>query len=152
MTKLRAKKNWVAPAIFAALVISLSLTLVTIGARSPYTHNNLAAGVSSNYNRTKQTLVGPEEPRNVVPQDRVKGDLTQQGAALFINLGCASCHGLRGEGGVYAPVIAGSDANTLAVNTHKGPTGMNKFEGLTENDLSALAAFLQSVMKAPASK
>lgn len=152
MNTLKTRKFWLAPVIFAALVVSLSVTLVTVGARSPYTHHNQTPGVVSDYNRTTQTLVGPPDARHVVPQDRAKGNLTQQGAALFMNLECASCHGLRGESGVYAPVIAGSDAGTLATYTSKGPGGMPKFEGLSENDLNALVAFLQSVTKAPGSK
>jgi mono/diheme cytochrome c family protein len=152
MKTLKTRKNWLAPAIFAALVISLSVTLVTIGARSPYTHNNLAAGVVSGYNRTNQTLVGPPQPRQVGPRDRMNGDLAQQGAALFMNLECASCHGLRGEGGVYAPIIAGVNAAEIQKKTSAGPGGMNKFEGLSENDLAGLEAFLQSVTKAPGSK
>ncbi len=142
---MNTRKNWLAPAIFAGLVVSLSVTLLTIGARSPYTHLNLTAGVMSDYNRTSQTLVGPPLPIQAAGMVTGHGDLTQQGATLFTNLDCASCHGLKGQGGVFAPAVAGTDAATLAKKTEKGPGGMPAFAGLSDQDLKALAAYLQSV-------
>lgn len=165
---MKFKKQWLPPVIFAGGVLSLSLTLLAIGARSPYTHANLDSKYTSNYDRTTQTLVGPSEPLQAhtvsgnssgavgggsapavntggamnVPH----GDLTQQGQALFFGLDCASCHGLKGEGGVFAPIIAGVSATEIATNTNAGPGGMPKFAGLTDQDIQALAAYLKSVV------
>lgn len=149
---MKTRKNWIAPAIFAGLVVSLSIMLLTIGARSPYTHLNVTAGVVSGYDRTSQTLVGPPQPIKAAAMAMGTGDPTQQGAALFMNLDCASCHGLKGEGAVIAPVIAGAPATLIQQKTTSGPGGMPKFEGLSDQDIKALAAFLLSVTQASGSK
>ncbi len=147
LTKLvQAKKHWLAPAGFGTLVIVLSLTLLTVGARSPYTHLNLSPGYASGYNRTAQSVVGAPQP---VDASMVQVDpslnLPQQGEMLFMGLDCASCHGARGQGGVFAPPIAGTDAKTIGQKTSTGPNGMPKFTGLTDQDLQALSAYLQIV-------
>jgi mono/diheme cytochrome c family protein len=142
---MNTRKHWIAPAIFAGLVVSLSVTLLTIGARSPYTHLNLSAGVNRDYNRTNQTIVGPAQPIQAAGGVTRNGDLVQTGAQLFMNLDCASCHGLKGQGGVFAPVIVGTDASTLAKKTSQGPGGMPAFAGLSDQDFNALAAYLKSV-------
>jgi cytochrome c553 len=147
----KTRKNWLAPAIFAGLVVSLSVTLLTIGARSPYTHLNLSAGVVSGYDRTTQTLVGPPQSIKANAMVTGHGDLSQQGAALFMNLDCASCHGIKGQGGVVGPVIAGVNATLVQQKTAAGPGGMPKFTGLSDQDVQALAAYLVSVTKAPGS-
>ncbi len=150
MTALRKRRSWIAPAIFAGLVVSLSVTLLTIGARSPYTHLNLTAGVVGGYDRTGQVVVGPAQPLQARPMKAAGGDPTRAGAELFLSLGCASCHGLKGEGGVVGPVIAGVNAATLKQKADAGPGGMPKFTGLSEQDLNALAAYLKSVGASPA--
>ncbi len=149
---MRQRERWVAPVIFACLVATLSVTLLTVGARSPYTHLNLTPGVVSGYNRTSQVVVGPAQPINAGAIATGRGDLTQQGAALFMSLGCASCHGLKGEGAVVGPVIVGTDVPTLKTKTTAGPSGMPRFEGLSDEDLNALAAYLLSVAKPSPSK
>ena len=163
---MKLKTHWLPPIFFGALVVSLSLTLLTIGARSPYTHANLDSSYTADYNRTTQTLVGPSQPlqAHVVsgnsgavgggsgpavntggPMSAPHGDLTQQGQALFFGLDCASCHGIKGEGGVFAPIIAGVSATEIQTNTQAGPGAMPKFAGLTDQDIQALAAYLKSV-------
>jgi cytochrome c553 len=149
---MRTRERWVVSAIFAFLVASLSVTLLTIGARSPVTHLNLTSGVVSDYDRTSQVLVGAPQPLQRGTMAPVHGDAAQQGAALFMNLACATCHGLKGQGGVFAPIIAGTNAATLKAKTNAGPGAMPRYEGLTEEDLNALAAFLLSVTKQPGSQ
>ncbi len=167
---MKFKKHWLPPVIFGGAVMSLSLTLLAIGARSPYTHANLDSKYTSDYSRTTQTLVGPGLPLQAHavsgnssggvgggsapavnsggPMSAPHGDLTQQGMALFFGLDCASCHGLKGEGGVFAPIIAGVSATEIGTNTSAGPGAMPKFAGLTDQDLQALAAYLKSVVPA----
>jgi len=152
---MKLKRYWLPAALFGALVVSLSMTLLMVGARSPYTHNNLNLAYSSDYNRTTQTIVGqpqPEERASLVGVQASSGDLLKDGQSLFFRLGCASCHGLTGQGGVFGPIIAGSDPGTLATYTSKGPAGMPVFAGLTEEDLKALAAYLAAATKPPESK
>jgi mono/diheme cytochrome c family protein len=165
---MKFKKHWLPPVIFGAAVLSLTLTVLTIGARSPYTHANLDSKYTSDYSRTTQTLVGPSQPLQAHAvsgnssgsvgggsgpavntggaMSAPHGDLTQQGQALFFGLDCASCHGLTGQGGVFAPIIQGVSATDIATNTSAGPGAMPKFAGLTDQDIQALAAYLKSVL------
>ena len=152
---MKLKRHWLPPVLFGAAVLSLSLTLLAIGARSPYTHSNLNLAYAEGYDRTAQTIVGPPQlvPRAaLMAHESPSGDLARRGKVLFFGLECASCHGLKGEGGVYAPVIAGSDPGTLATYTRKGPANMPVFEGLTDQDFEALAAYLHPVPKTPGSE
>jgi mono/diheme cytochrome c family protein len=142
----KLKKYWLPPIFFGAAVLSLSVTLLAIGARSPYTHANLDSKYTSDYHRTVQTVVGPAQPLQAQTVGVPNGDLVQQGQALFFGLNCATCHGLKGEGGVFAPIIQGVNATEIATNTSAGPGEMPKFAGLTDQDLQALAAYLKSVV------
>ncbi|HEY5476833.1 MAG TPA: ethylbenzene dehydrogenase-related protein [Tepidiformaceae bacterium] len=165
---MKFKKHWLPPVIFGGAVLSLSLTVLTIGARSPFTHANLDSKPTGDYNRTVQTLIGPAQPLQAhavsgnssgavgggsAPAVNTggamtapHGDLTQQGQALFFGLDCASCHGLQGAGGVFAPIIQGVSVTDIQTNTSAGPGGMPKFAGLTDQDVQALAAYLKSVV------
>lgn len=142
---------WLPSVIFAGLVMSLSVALLAIGARSPYVHSNRNDAPISDYDRTEQTLVGPAHPldRNSISVDS-SAPLDAQGAELFIGLNCASCHGLKGQGQIVGPTIAGTNAATLAEKTSTGAGGMPAFANLTQDDLDALAAYLKSVTSSAA--
>ncbi len=142
------RKLYIAPLLFGGLVVVLAATLLTIGARSPFTHLNLSPNVVSGFDRTSQVVVGPPQPISAMQlQSSSKTSLALQGQSLFMSLDCASCHGLRGQGAVVGPVIAGANAATLKDKTTSGPGGMPKFTGLTDQDLNALAAYLAAVTK-----
>ncbi|MBI3680397.1 MAG: cytochrome c [Acidobacteria bacterium] len=138
------------PALMLMGVITLALTLLTIGARSPYTQANLDLGYDPNYTRTEQTLIGPPIPYRganlAVPP---AADPVEQGRQLFVIKGCASCHGLAGRDGIIAPVIVGTDADTLRKKTSKGPGGMPAYAhgALSDEDLAAIAAYLKAIGK-----
>lgn len=149
---MKVKNHWLPPATFGAVVVVLSVLLLTVGARSPYTHANLTPAFAAGYARTDEIIVGPPQPLGAKanpfnPQE----DLAKQGETLFVGLNCAACHGLKGQGGVYAPTIVGTDAATIAQKTSKGPSGMPPFTGLSDDDVKALAAYLQSVIGSPSS-
>jgi len=130
------------PTVLTIAVSGLALTLiVAVIARSPYTHGNLSP---AGYDRTEVVYLGEKLPmqRGLVAKD-LRGDPAKQGQTLFVGLNCAGCHGLKGQGGVFAPVIVGSDPGTLATYTRKSPAGMPTFAGLTDDDLKALASYLQ---------
>lgn len=127
--------------LFAVSGLALTLTAGII-ARSPYTHGNLSP---AGYDRTDVIYLGEKLPVQRGPAGKdSRAEPAISGRALFIGLNCAACHGLKGQGGVFAPVIVGTDAETLATYTRKSPSGMPSFEGLTEDDLNALAAFLRA--------
>jgi mono/diheme cytochrome c family protein len=132
------------PTVLTVAVSGLALTLiVAVIARSPYTHGNLSP---AGYDRTEVVYLGEKLPmqRDAVAKD-LRGDPAKQGQALFVGLNCAGCHGLKGQGGVFAPVIIRTDAATLASRTSKGQDGMPSYEGLTDQDLKAVLAYLKSV-------
>jgi mono/diheme cytochrome c family protein len=128
---------------FAALVILM------IGARSPYTHANLATGYDPRYERTEQILVGAEgDFAGLSPDARLAGaDARTRGALLYVTEGCASCHALEGRGGPVGPRLLGVDEETIAQRVRQGPVGMPRFStsGLTAEEVADIVAYLQSI-------
>lgn len=143
-------KNMLLPGFIGAAVLVIALTLLTIVARSPYTHSNLDIGFDPRYTRTEQMLVGAPVPQMgdmlAVPR---ASDPVQLGKQLFVSKGCAFCHGLDGRGGIVGPSIAGTNAAKLRVKTTVGPGGMPAFApgALTDQDLAAIAAYLAAMAK-----
>ncbi len=151
---MRLNRYWTLPAALGAMVVVLGLTLLVIGARSPYTHANRDAGPDAAYTRTQQTLVGTPVP--YVPpglSSAAAASSTDQvtlGGRLFVAENCASCHGITGSGGTFAPPIRGFDVTALQQKTHAGPGGMPAFAGLSDAQLQAIAAYLKAGTSAPA--
>lgn len=140
-------KNLLLPAFIGSAVLVIALTLLTIVARSPYTHANLDLSFDARYTRTQQMLVGAPigfgGDRLAVPP---ASDPVQHGKQLFVAEGCASCHGLDGHGGVVGPSILGTKAQKLRTVTNVGPQGMPAYApgALSDEDLTAIAAFLNA--------
>lgn len=138
------------PALFfAALVATLSTTLLVIGARSPYTHGNLALGIDVAYVRTEQAAVGPAVPfegLGRVPPAFARADPVVRGAALYVNKGCAGCHGLYGRGATVGPTIAGQNRDEIREKTHEGPGGMPAFSehALSDEEIEAIVEYLHA--------
>ncbi len=143
-------KFMILPALIGAAVLVLALSLLTIVMRSPYTHSNLNLGFDPGYTRTQQTVVGAPIPVAgdplAVPRSNDPVDLGKQ---LFVSDGCAGCHGLDGRGSIIGPSIVGTKAEKLRVKTNVGPKGMLSYApgALTDSDLAAIAAYLQSMSK-----
>ena len=150
MQSVLKNKYMILPALIGAAVLALALSLVTIVARSPNTHSNLNLGFDSGYMRTQQMVVsGPVlftgDPL-AVPRS---SDPAELGKQLFVSNGCAGCHGLDGHGSIIGPSIVGAKAEKLRVKTNVGPKGMLPYAPgvLTDPDLAAIAAYLQSTSK-----
>ena len=143
-------KNMILPALIGAAVLALALSLITIVARSPYTHANLNLGFDPGYTRTLQMVVGAPVPvtgdQLAVPR---ASDPVELGRQLFVSNGCAGCHGLDGHGGIIGPSIVGAKAAKLRTKTNVGPSGMPPYApgALTDQDLAAIAAYLESMSK-----
>lgn len=143
-------KNMIMPAFIGVAVLVLALSLLTIVARSPYTHSNLNLGFDPRYTRTQQIIVGGPIPATgdqlAVPRAT---DPVQLGKQLFVSNGCAGCHGLDGRGSIIGPSIVGTTAEKLRVKTNVGPKGMLPYApgALTDQDLAAIAAYLESMSK-----
>jgi mono/diheme cytochrome c family protein len=138
------------PLFIGTAVLLIAVTLLTIVARSPYTHSNLNPGFDPGYTRTEQMVVGPPVPFGAgelaVPR---ASDPVELGKQLFVVDGCAACHGLDGHGGIIAPSIVGTKTEKLRVKTQVGPQGMPAYApgALTDQDLAAIAAYLDAMGK-----
>lgn len=137
------------PILGAIMMSGLAFTLiVVIIARSPYTHGNLSP---EGYNRTDIIYVGEEHPFEgpglADPGIALTGDPVQDGRALFFGYGCASCHGLQGQGSAVGKDLGESDSEEISQEVRKGPKTMPAFEigVLSDSDLEKLIAFLKSV-------
>ena len=143
-------RDMILPGFIGAAVLGLALTLLTIVARSPYTHANLNLRFDPRYTRTDQIVLGAPVPfaghgfAQPLPSDPV-----ERGHQLFVTEGCASCHGLDAHGGIIGPSITGVTAATLRAVTGIGPQGMPVYapEALTDDDLTAIAAYLKARSK-----
>lgn len=134
--------------VVLGLVTFAALFLLMVGARSPYTHANLAAAYDPRYDRTAQITVGADESYGGISAPRAPtGDEVRDGEQLFVTRGCAACHTLSGRGGPVGPAIVGTDPETVEAKTRKGPGGMPRYapDGLTPNEAASIAAYLRSL-------
>lgn len=140
-----------ATVFIGVLLVSAALTILTIGARSPYTHANLGSGYDPRYDRTAQISVNDDPAFGGFSSDTSAGNLdpVAHGASLYVTKGCVTCHALEGRGGPVGPAIAGTSAATIERRTRTGPGGMPRFDqhGLSSDEIAAIAAFLNSLPK-----
>ena len=129
-------------------ISGLAFTLIAIViARSPYTHGNLRP---EGYNRTEIVYVGDQQPFEGLgladPSLAQTGDPAEDGRALFFRYGCASCHGLQGQGGAVGKDLSEANAEEISEKVRQGPKTMPAYESgtLSESDLEKLIAFLES--------
>ena len=141
----------VPPGPIVGMVVMSGLAFMLIAvivARSPYTHANLSP---AGYDRTEISYVDEEYPFEGLglakPRLARTGDAVQDGQLLFFAYGCASCHGLKAQGGVVGPGI--TDASPLEVRRalSQGPKGMPSFttSGITDEQTASIVAWLQSL-------
>ena len=137
------------PILGVVMMSGLAFTLiVVIIARSPYTHANLSP---EGYNRTDIIYVGEEHPFAgpglTDPNGILTGDPVQDGRVLFFAYGCASCHGLNGEGSAVGKDLGKANSEEISQEVRRGPKTMPAFESgvLSDTDLEKLIAFLESV-------
>lgn len=148
--------SFLVPILIALVVLSLSTTLLLVGARSPYTHANLLGGYDPRYERTEQVRVGEIVPSVGVADASggVATDLVERGARLFVTKGCAACHTLEARGGVVGPAIVGTDEATIAKKARSGPGGMPPYapSALSDDEIAAIAAYLASLVRTAEAK
>lgn len=135
-------------AVFGVLVVGLGGLLLTVGARSPYTHGNLAAHFDPAYARTEQVLVGAPVPFSGLGSTlvaRMRDDPAAWGARLFVVKGCAGCHALEGAGGAVGPRLMRLTLTNLQNKTRHGPAGMPAYstEALSDEELLAIIGYLR---------
>lgn len=137
------------PVLAAVWVVAVPVTLIGIILFGPYTHGNLATEYQSAYVRTQQIVIGTPtayEGPGLDSSTLVSRDPVQRGQELLVAKGCATCHGLNGEGGPVGVPLTGVDAARMRTVTSMGPHGMPQFDAtaLNDDDLSAIAAYIAS--------
>ena len=136
------------PGAFAVLVVGLAGLLLVVGARSPYTHGNLAPVPDQSDARTDAIFVGlsAHYQGNPTSVSLAGTDKVTRGAAYFVTKGCAGCHGLWGRGGAVGPEIQGADAAWIREIAHegRGPMPVYASEALPDDVLEAIVAYLRS--------
>jgi len=136
------------PILGAIMMSGLAFTLIAVViARSPYTHGNLRP---EGYNRTDIIYLGEDHPFDgfglADPRLASTGDPAQDGGVLFFGYGCASCHGLKGQGAAVGKDLSKADAEEISQEVRRGPKTMPAFDPsvLPDSDLQKLIAFLKS--------
>ena len=80
------------------------------------------------------------------------GDATK-GKATFVRVGCFECHGHQGQGGVaglkLAPDPLPFETLVAFVRTSSGPMPSYSAKILSDDDLSDIYAYLESIPKPP---
>ena len=130
------------------LVVSAAIVILAIGARSPYTHGNLAPGYDPRYDRTEQVLVGGDTTyQGISPVRDAGGSAVERGEQLFVAKGCVACHALDARGGIVGPPIAGTNAATVLKRVRTGPAGMPHYsiDTLSDAQVADIAAYLRSL-------
>jgi mono/diheme cytochrome c family protein len=138
------------PVVSIALISGLALGLIGgVVARSPETHSNVRP---EGFDRTPISYVGEAIPFTGVgladPGLATGADPTTRGPLLFLGYGCATCHGLTGQGGVVGPALGLEELflDDFRPLLRSGPGGMPAFteEILSDEDLDAIYAFLKA--------
>ncbi len=143
-------RRFLVPSVLTIGMSVLALTIIVgIVVRSPYTHGNLASAAA--YTRTKVAYIGetylfPGMPLKN-PEAAQTGDPAHAGGLLFFQYGCASCHGLNGQGGAVGKDLRGDSALKIKTKVRDPSKGMPAFnsDALSDADLERLTAFLQSL-------
>jgi mono/diheme cytochrome c family protein len=143
-------RSFIIPSIAAAWVVAVPATLIGIVLFGPYTHGNLATDYQPAYVRTEQIVIAPPGAYAGPGLDSsiaLSDEPVQRGAQLMVAKGCATCHGLTGEGGPVGVPLQKVDATTARMMTSMGANGMPQFstETLSDEDLSAILAYVNSV-------
>ncbi|MDP6822124.1 MAG: c-type cytochrome [Dehalococcoidia bacterium] len=136
-----------------ALVLIFQITLRPwAGADSGTdTHLNMSDPMSD-YTRSELAVVGAPE---IAPIGWVRSGDGQEsddtGLTGYVAYGCASCHGLAGEGTASGPPVVGSSLRRTGTLSRKGPGGMPVYDDvhLVDADLDAIAAYITGLPEIP---
>lgn len=130
--------RWGAPATYLVTVVTVGLLLIGVLVRSPETRSNFQESPVG-YDRTDVALVGEESSF-----DGLVGELGTDPHAIYVEAGCANCHGLSGEGGVVGPDIWGKNLEDALEAIRDGGKGMPAVteERLTDDQVEAVITYL----------
>lgn len=143
------------PRIGFVLVIAVaSLLIGGIVLRSPDTHANLWNKVELGYKRTDVNMVGEKIafalPGGIAfhnPGNLQEDTAIDPGRRVYLEAGCATCHGVDARGGVVGTSLAGAIPQIVKNVVREGPYGMPSFpkDLLSDADLEKLTAYLKGL-------
>lgn len=136
--------RWGAPVTYVGVVVLVGLSLVAVLTRSPDTRSNFQE-TPGGYDRTRLSTIGIAEA-----YDGLGHTLPADAAGVFVEAGCAQCHGLKGEGGVVGPEIwAKEDPKKVLTAVRDGGGGMPAYPPtrLTDEQVAALVAYMTEQRK-----
>ena len=136
--------RWGAPITYVGAVLVIGFALIGILVRSPDTRSNFQDAAEA-YDRTELAVIGEE--------DQFEGLTPALGSTpreIYFGAGCASCHGLSGEGGVVGPDIWKTNAEDMRDALRDGEHGMPLFssERLSDEQVEALSGYLGDLREA----
>ena len=153
--------RFLVPRLGLAAVIAAATILIGIALRGPDTNGNLWREVPPGYTRTEVTVVGENGASKTLPVVAASHgsrialalpELTFEAAAtrmdpgkrVYVQAGCATCHGVDAEGGPVGPPLAGSDPKIVTRMVREGRGGMPIYteENLSDADVNRLTAYL----------
>lgn len=140
------------------LCVTAGVLIVQITLR-PWADPNYAADTHLNtadpkdgYSRSVLANLGgiSGDPEGWEPSHFARTSISQ-GYASYVGFGCASCHGLNGEGTRTGPPVAGSSLRRVENIVRQGPKGMPEYTDvhLVDADLDVIAAYLLSLPEVP---
>ena len=133
--------RWGAPVTYVVAVVVIATSLIAILTRSPDTKSNFQ-DAPSEYDRTELAVIGIDDQF-----DGLTASLRTEPAEFYVGAGCASCHGLSGEGGVVGPDIWSKNVADTLDALRSGGNGMPVFvkERLADEHVEALVQYLNEL-------
>ena len=103
------------------------------------------------YGRTAVSFVDTDPGAPLGWNPAADSEESEAGLALYVGRGCASCHGLSGEGTASGPPVLGASARRIGKLTRDGPGGMPAYHEseMSDDDLDAVASFVAALGPAP---
>jgi mono/diheme cytochrome c family protein len=122
-----------------ALVLGLVLSRWGDPNRGANTRLNLLHQIPDEYERTKMAFVGSEVEGGPSSSWKPDGDSPTTYQA-YVAYGCASCHGLAGQGATVGRPVVGLDGDIIRFFVRTGPGGMPAYpvEELSDEHLDAI--------------
>ena len=148
--------RFLVPRLGFAVVIGLAVVLIGVMVlRGPDTHGNLWNVVRPDYVRTDLATLGGTDIRTspakvafVLPEAGL-GPATaiDPGKRIFIEAGCAKCHGVDARGAPVGPSLAKARPDTVRNTVREGPKGMPAFtkDQVSDDDVEKLVAYLEGL-------
>ena len=136
------------PRIMVAFVTFTALGMLIVVVTKPQSHANLDP--AGDFDRVPRAEIGVDSDYLGLGLGSRDPSVVLDGQQLFVQSGCASCHGVQGGGAVVGGSIIGEDgvrsANRLIEEVREGPRGMPAFDEaeLSDEDIKTIFAFLEA--------